>query len=214
MASDGASGADVTLGPPALFTSGADTVDFNSLTPSQDDAIADGADVYNGLGGGDVVALPSVVNYNESVGSGKTLGWTNTSQSTFDTDSQPGDTYTISGTDGDYFIDEGAGTEFVTIDGNGKQTQSMRARAKTRSRSPATSRNTIEGGSGADAVTITGDGANQIDAGSGRETVTINGDGADLVEIGDGDDIVDVTEASHTTVECRRRNERRRDHEL
>ena len=110
--------------PPSspLFTAGADIVDFNNLTPAQDEAIADGADIYDGLGGADVVTLPSVLNYNESVGSGTTLGWTNTSASTFHTDSCPGDTYTISGTDGDYFIDEGAGTEYITIVGGGSST--------------------------------------------------------------------------------------------
>ncbi len=107
---------------PALFTTGADTVDFNSLTAAQQSAIASGANIYNGLGGDDVVTLPVVANYDESVGGGMTLGWTNTSASTFTTGSREGDTYQVFGGDGDYFIDEGAGTEFITIDGDGSST--------------------------------------------------------------------------------------------
>ena len=105
------------LGAGPLFTTGADYVDFNinapsGLTPAQQAAIAGGADIYHGLGGDDVVTLPSEANYNESVGSGKTLGWTDTAASTFTTGSQLGDTYTVNGSDGSYFIQEGAGTEF------------------------------------------------------------------------------------------------------
>jgi hypothetical protein len=77
-----------------LFTTGSDTVDFNSnLTPDQQAAIAAGADIYHGLGGSDVVTPPSIV-------IGQTLGWTDTAASTFYTGSQPGDVYQVIGSDG------------------------------------------------------------------------------------------------------------------
>lgn len=91
-----------------LFTSGADTVNFNNLTALQKHAIAIGADIYDGLGGNDVVTLPQVANYNENVGSGRTLGWNNNAAQPFSTDSRAGDTYTVSGGDGDYYINAGA----------------------------------------------------------------------------------------------------------
>jgi hypothetical protein len=94
-----------------LFTAEANTVDFNKLTSDQQAAIAGGADLYDGLGGDDVVTLPSVANYNESVGDGKTLGWTDTAASTFYTGSKSGDTYTIDGSSGDKTILGGAGQE-------------------------------------------------------------------------------------------------------
>jgi hypothetical protein len=97
-----------------LFTLGTDIVSFNNLTASQQALIATGADIYHGLGGNDVVALPDEANYKEIVGNGVTLGWTDTAASTFYTQSQPGDTYTVNGGDGgneSYFIVEGAGTE-------------------------------------------------------------------------------------------------------
>jgi autotransporter passenger strand-loop-strand repeat protein len=105
----------------ALFTSGTDTVNFNNLTSAQQAAIAAGADLYNGLGGSDVVTLPSVANYNESLGSaGGTLNWD--SSSTFSTGSLAGDTYSVRGSDGSYNIALGAGSDRVTIDGNGSST--------------------------------------------------------------------------------------------
>lgn len=71
--SDGAGGTDLVpyrvpdlpLPPsPALFTSGADTVDFNHLTDAQKHAIdANPLSIYDGLGGNDVVTLPDVTNY-------------------------------------------------------------------------------------------------------------------------------------------------------
>jgi hypothetical protein len=45
--------------PPALFTAGADTVNFNSLMPAQVAAITAGADLYHSLGGADQVWLPA-----------------------------------------------------------------------------------------------------------------------------------------------------------
>jgi hypothetical protein len=42
-----------------LFTTGADSVDFNNLTAPQQQAIAAGADRTHGLGGNDNVTLPN-----------------------------------------------------------------------------------------------------------------------------------------------------------
>jgi hypothetical protein len=142
--------------PSALFTSGADTVNFNNLTSAQQSAIAGGADLYHGLGGNDVVTLPSVANYNVSLGSaGRTLNW-NPSQ-TFSTGSLAGDTYSVTGSDGSYNVALGAGSDTVTIDGNGKSN--------------------ITAGSGSDTITINGTGTNSVAAGSGPETLAIAGGG-------------------------------------
>jgi autotransporter passenger strand-loop-strand repeat protein/autotransporter-associated beta strand protein len=140
-----------------LFTTGADTVDFNNLTTAQRAAIAGGADIYHGLGGSDLVTLPNEANYNESVGNGQTLGWTDTAASTFYTGSQAGDTYTVNGGDGSYNIVEGAGTEFVTINGDGDSN--------------------ITAGSGTDTISITGNGDTIITAGTGTAAVSIAGSG-------------------------------------
>ena len=156
----------VNLGVVAtLFTPGNDLVKFNSLLPSQQDAIANGANFYYGLGGSDTVTLPSEANYQEVVGNGKKLGWTDTAASTFYTQSQPNDTYNVTGTDGNYFIVEGAGTEFITINGNGSST--------------------ITAGSGTDTISITGTGTNTVStganlfaAGSGTQVLSISGGGS------------------------------------
>jgi hypothetical protein len=105
---------------PDLFTSGADQVNFNNLTSLQQAAITDGADIYDGLGGDDVVTLPNVANYNESVGGGHTLGW-DPSQ-TFSTGSQAGDIYTVNGGDGSYALAAGSGQDTFTISGTGQST--------------------------------------------------------------------------------------------
>src|SRR5579872_2828480 len=105
-----------------LFTSGADQVNFNNLNSNQKTAIVNGSDEFHGSGGSDTVVLPSVANFNESVGSAKTLGWTNTSASEFFTQSQVGDTYNVSGTDGNYVIAAGQGTDNISISGAGKST--------------------------------------------------------------------------------------------
>ena len=88
-----------------LFTTGADTVDFNNLTAEQQQAIASGADTTHGLGGNDNVTLP------------------NSGSATFDTGSTASDTnYRVTGGSGNYNITEGKGTEFITINGNGSST--------------------------------------------------------------------------------------------
>ena len=109
----------ITVAPlAALFTPGAEVVNFNALTSDQKTAIAGGADIYHGLGGNDVVTLPDKARYNESV-DGKTLGWIDSAGSPFNTGSKVGDTYTVTGSDGDYFIIGGAGSDSVTINGDG-----------------------------------------------------------------------------------------------
>jgi Ca2+-binding RTX toxin-like protein len=95
----------------SLFTTGADEVDFNSLTPAQQQAIAGGAETNNGMGGNDVVMLPDLANYNESVGKGKTLGWN--PDNPFSTDSLAGESYQITGGDGTDNIELGAGNDTV-----------------------------------------------------------------------------------------------------
>ncbi|MER9397476.1 Ig-like domain-containing protein [Mesorhizobium sp. M0615] len=60
---------------PHLFSPEADPVNFNALRLDQMAAIADDADIYDGLGGDDVVTLPNQANQNEDVGNGSTLGW-------------------------------------------------------------------------------------------------------------------------------------------
>jgi hypothetical protein len=101
----------ITLVAPVktLFTTGADRVDFNSLTSDQQSAIAAGTDLYNGLGGSDSVTLPNIANYKKS--SGVMLGW-DTGQ-TFQTGSRPGDNYQITGGDGSDKIQLGAGNDTV-----------------------------------------------------------------------------------------------------
>jgi probable HAF family extracellular repeat protein len=114
---------------------------FTSLMPNQQSAIGSGVDLYNGLGGNDVVTLPSVANYSESLGSsGGTLNW-DPSQ-TFSTGSQVGDKYTVRGSDGNYNIALGAGSDTVTINGNGNSD--------------------ITAGSGSGTITISGTGSNTV----------------------------------------------------
>jgi hypothetical protein len=164
----------------SLFTTGADTVDFNNLTSKQQAAIASGADIYHGRGGNDVVTLPNAANFNESVGNGRTLGWTNTAASTFYTGSLAGDTYHVIGGDGSYFIVEGAGTEFVTINGDGSSNITAGSGADTITIN-GNGNNTVTAGSGLDAITIDGNGDNTIIDGKEADTININGSGTDTI---------------------------------
>ena len=100
--------------PKFLFTSGSsESVDFINLTTDQQAAIAGGADIYRGLGGSDVVMLPNILNYNESIGNSQTLNWQ--SGSTFYTGDTAGQNYTITGGDGTYKVSLGTGNDQVNI---------------------------------------------------------------------------------------------------
>src|SRR5262245_1591236 len=125
-----------------LFTAGADTVDFNLLTPEQKQAIAEGANLYDGLGGNDVVTLPNIANYNQSIGDGLTLNWANSAALRFTTHSKLGNTYTVTLGDGEYFIKAGAGTDVITVNGSGS--------------------GTITAGSGSENLTISGGGSLKV----------------------------------------------------
>jgi hypothetical protein len=96
-------GVFVTASQPGLFTSGADTVNFNSLTTDQQAAITAGAETTNGLGGSDTVTL-------------------NSTYSTFSTGSNVGDTTSVTAGSGNYNITLGAGSDTVNINGNGNNT--------------------------------------------------------------------------------------------
>jgi VCBS repeat-containing protein len=103
----------------ALFTKGAETVNFNSLTGKQPAAVDGGADLYNALGGGDTITLPNANPTDTSValaGSDKTFDL----QHTFAVgDSPTGVTANVYGGSGSYNIALGAGSEAVTINGTG-----------------------------------------------------------------------------------------------
>jgi hypothetical protein len=183
----------VTLVGPVktLFTTGADRVDFNSLTPDQQSAIAAGADLYNGLGGNDVVTLPNVGNYNESLGSaGGTLNW-NPNQ-TFSTGSVAGNNYTVNGGDGSYNIALGAGNDTVNVTGTGTNTITG-----------TTGKYTINlGGTGVDNVTITGDGASTIVGNAGADTIAITGNGANNITAGTGAVSVTIKGDGNNTIDA------------
>jgi VCBS repeat-containing protein len=144
----------------ALFTVGADTVDFTNLTSGQQSAVTAGADLYNALGGGDTITLPNANPSDASV----TLAGTTTSfdlTKTFVLGDKPGDITSVTGGDGSYKIALGAGSDTVTINGNGNSN--------------------ITAGSGSDAITINGAGTSSVTAGSGPETLSISGGGTLLV---------------------------------
>ncbi len=135
-----------------LFTPNTDVVDFNHLTSAQKLDIQEGSQIYDGLGASDNVVLPSVANYNESVGGSKTLGWIGTNASLFHTDSEAGDTYTVSGSDGNYYIAGGAGSDTIVISGKGSSYIAL--------------------GDGSESVTIRGGGYMQV-AGNSLISATI-----------------------------------------
>lgn len=152
----------LTILAPPLFTKNADKVDFNNLTDDQKAAIVLGANKYDGLGGSDTVILPSEANETEDVGSGEQLNWHDSVNSLFHTDSRVGDTYNVTGTDGDYWIDCGAGTDIINITNPDPASH--------------TSYNTIITGSGKDTVTISGaNGDNGITVGTGSPTINLEG---------------------------------------
>src|SRR5262249_6975186 len=91
----------------ALFTTGTDIVNFNSLQPAQITAIQNNADIYHGLGGNDVVTLPNVANYQLTSG----VTWDPTR--TFVENDTAGQHLTITGGDGDDHISLGSGTHLI-----------------------------------------------------------------------------------------------------
>jgi len=177
------SGSPATGTIDALFTDGAEVVNFNNLSPEQQAAIAAGAETTDGYGGDDVVTLPS------------------SGDATFTTGSKAGDDYTVNGGDGSYTIVEGAGTETVTINGDGSSTITAGSGADTIAIT-GNGDNTVNGGSGADTVTFSGTGDNtfngvggnyNVTLGSGSDTVTINGDGSSTIAAGSGADTISIT---------------------
>jgi hypothetical protein len=139
----------------ALFTDGADVVNFNSLTSDQQAAIAAGAETTNGYGGDDIVTLPS------------------SGDATFTTGSKSGDTYTVNGGGGNYTIVEGGGTETITINGNGNSTITAGSGNDTISIA-GNGANNITIGYGTDKVSISGSGANTIAAGTSSAGIAIS----------------------------------------
>jgi hypothetical protein len=130
--------------PNSLFTTGADTVNFNALTSDQQQAIANGADTTHGLGGNDFVTLP------------------NSGTATFSTGSTVADnSYRIFGGSGTYNIFEGAGTEFITISGNGSSNITAGSGADTISIN-GTGTNNVLAGSGNEVLSILGGGSLKV----------------------------------------------------
>ncbi|MGO8489896.1 Calx-beta domain-containing protein [Rhizobium ruizarguesonis] len=94
------------LNDDALFTTGANTVDFNALSDDQKKALIELDDPtieHHGLGGGDKVTLPNLATY-------ASVGWTATA---FYTESKAGEKYTITGGDGKDIIQLGDGKDTV-----------------------------------------------------------------------------------------------------
>ena len=170
-----------------LFTAGAETVDFNNLTADQKTAIADGSNLYNGLGGADTVILPSPENYNQVVGSANgadiKLGWTSTSASTFHTGSLVGDQYSVQAGEGDHFIVTGVGDDTVDIFGSGNNKIVVGGGNATILIDVATTNgnNTIVGGAGNETITLRssattdGSGTQDIRVGAGSTRLTVEG---------------------------------------
>jgi hypothetical protein len=96
LSSDGTSGTDIQL-TPALFTNGADDVDFNNLTPLQIAATNAGAELYNSLAGDDTIVLPDPGKYQLT----PTVAW------------DPSQTFTMG--DGNDTIAGGAGTDHISL---------------------------------------------------------------------------------------------------
>ncbi len=170
------SGSPATGTIDALFTDGAEVVNFNNLDPGQEAAVAAGAETTDGYGGNDVVTLPS------------------SGAATFTTGSKAGDDYTVNGGDGSYNIVEGAGTETVTISGNGNSKITGGSGSDTVTFT-GNGDDTFRGaggnygvslGDGSDTVTINGNGASTITAGSGSDKISITGSGANTINIGQG----------------------------
>ncbi|MGV7219595.1 Ig-like domain-containing protein [Bradyrhizobium sp. UFLA05-112] len=136
-----------------LFTTGAETVNFNSLTDNQAAAIDDGADLYNALGGGDTITLPNADPGDTSIAISLT-------DKTFDLhhtfaigDSPTGVTTNVYGSSGSYNLALGAGAQTVTINGAGTTK--------------------VAAGSGVDSFSISGGGTLEVNGNLGGGSATI-----------------------------------------
>lgn len=143
-----ASGATIANGSAAatidaLFTKGSDNVDFTNLTADQQQAIAAGADMLNGLGGNDTVTLGN---------SGQVLN----------TGSLSGDLYAVYGGEGADTITGGTGVDRIaggkgddTIDGSGGDDVIVGIDSQI-SGATQSGHNRITGGNGTDTVLWSG----------------------------------------------------------
>ena len=157
------------MGP--LFTSGADTVNFNNLTPNQIAAIAAGAKLYYSDNGDDVVTLPSAT-------AAANLGGTGIPYLTNQIFSTGTGNHTIKGGDLGYKVALlGAGNNQVTL---GDGTNGVSA--------PFSGNNTVTLGTGNNTVTLgTGTDTVYVTPGTSSEVDTITvGDGQNLVYGGTG----------------------------
>jgi hypothetical protein len=138
----------------ALFTTGAETVDFNSLMGDQPAAVSAGADLYNALGGGDTITLPEAASGDTSAslaGTTKTFDL----KKTFVVGDNAGVSTSITGGNGSYNIALGAGTDKVTINGGGSST--------------------VAAGTGTDTLNISGGGSIKVVGDFDASATNLNG---------------------------------------
>jgi hypothetical protein len=169
----------------SLFTPSVDNVDFNDLTADQKTAIIAGSNLYQGLGGSDIVVLPSPDKYNQVIGKDKDgndikLNWND--KSPFFTGSLPGNDYDVVASDGNHVIITGTGSDTISIKGDGNNEITAGGGTTTIEISTGSSNgdNTIVGGSGKTIVTlkagagVAGSGSEDIKAGTGHMSVTVD----------------------------------------
>ena len=98
-----------------LFTAGADTVNFNNLTPDQLTAIQNApTSIYNGLGGNDTVTLPDIGHYELG-----TTGVTWDPSQTFVESDTAGQDVTLTGGNAITNIQVGDGNDLISVGGLG-----------------------------------------------------------------------------------------------
>jgi probable HAF family extracellular repeat protein len=125
---------------PILFTAGADSVDFNNLTPAQIAAINAGADLYNSQGGNDNVILPDPARYQLT----PSVAWDPTHIFPMGDGND-----SVTGGDGNYILALGSGADTVKLgNGNNKVT----AGGGNDSVAVGTGKNTLDGGTGTSTV--------------------------------------------------------------
>jgi autotransporter passenger strand-loop-strand repeat protein len=169
---NGNGGTDIQLAA-ALFTSGADNVDFNSLTPAQLDAVNAGAELYNSLDGDDTVVLPDPANYQLT----PTVAWDPTQTFTMGDGNDM-----LTGGDGNYIVSLGSGNDTVTL-GNGNDMVTVGGGTDTITVGSGT--DTIVGGAGLDSITL----------GSGTDIV-YGSPGNDIISGGAGQDTFDYVSSA------------------